>query len=161
LFTWWHASPLSAAENVLPSVHIAQTRSAALVPGSDMPSPAGQVLHAAQLARSAVDVNCPCGHAWQTRALVRVASATVNSPAAHGGPTSAHVVRSSEDEKVASNLHGLHTMSLMPLPATDNPSPTGHVCHAVHALSPGLAVNWPVGHAAHTKSLVAVAAVLV
>ena len=120
-FTALHASPLSLSEKVLPMLHIAQTRSVALVPGTDMPSPSGHLLHGEQAVRPAVAVNCPGVHALHTRLLDSVASARVYSPTAHKGRTLIHLLRSSIGENVDPASQGAHMLSETALPAKDSP----------------------------------------
>jgi hypothetical protein len=58
-------------------------------------------------------------------------------------------------------MHVPHWRLAIELPATVIPEPFAQSVHAVHALSPATAVNVPASHAAHVRSLLAVAMAVV
>jgi len=64
-------------------------------------------------------------------------------------------------ENVASCVQAAHWRSAVAEPAADLPWPAGHVAQAVHDDCPAELVNVPEAHAAHTRSDVTVAALLV
>ena len=85
-----HAVSLCEAENVDPTSHGAQRRSAMSEPALDMPSPGGHVDQAVHKARPALGVKVPGAHGAQVRSLVAVATAVVYVPAGHRWRTATH-----------------------------------------------------------------------
>lgn len=62
-----HTAPLTAGENVTPSVHAEHTRSVAGEPACACPWPTGQVLQAEQISLPGVALNQPAKHGAQAR----------------------------------------------------------------------------------------------
>ena len=131
------------------------------MPSTERPWPAGHVAHAAQLMRPALAVNVPGAQSAQVRSLLAVAVALVYLPGAQGLLTATHAAVPPLAENVAPLWHGVHVLSAVAEPAA-KPKPAEHVAHAAQlsvAVVPALALalNVPVAHAWHSRSLLAVA----
>jgi len=157
----WQLVPLSVEEKVDPETHGEHWRSATAVPTCVMPELMGQVRHGVQVASPGLAENWPLVQAAHTRSLLAVGKAAVYVPAEQVLRTVPHTVASSVFEKVQPTRHASHTRLDHPDPAVDAPRPMEQVRHGVHVLLPARSVNVPAAHVAHTKSLEAVAAVLV
>ena len=90
------------------------------------------------------------------RSLVSVAAVVSHSSPAHTR-TALHAAPLFATEKLTPSVHAVHARSDVGVPATDWPSPVGHVAHAAQLLCPAEPVNVPLAHAAQTRSLDAVA----
>ena len=151
-----------------PAAHVAHSRSDE-APGAVVsylpPAHTAMWLHV----RSAVplgasDVYWPSGHAalcvLHERSEVSVGLAVSYSSDSHA-VTAAQRSPLSADEKLAPWRHEAHSRFAVDDPATDMPSPMGHVRQATHVCSPATLVKWPAVQAAHVRSLDAVAAAAV
>ena len=78
-----HASPLSAAENVDPTVQGAHWRSAVAEPAVDMPWPTAHVFHATQPSLPALVLKLPAAHAAHSRFDETPGAFVSYLPAAH------------------------------------------------------------------------------
>ena len=164
-----HAAALPAALLNWPAVHAVHTRSED-GPGAALSNmPAAHVVVARHTRSACVvgaaNVYCPAGQPGMCVAHARldVSVAAVVSHSSVGSHTSAalHAAPLSLAENVEPSTHGAQTRSEEAVPATDWPSPAGHVAHGAHVLSPALAVKDSAAQAAHTRSLDTVAAVAV
>ena len=165
LLTATHAAVPPLAENVAPLWHGVHVLSAVAEPAAK-PKPAEHVAHAAQLSVAVVPalalaLNVPVAHAWHSRSLLAVAPAEVNEPAAHVALTAAHASPLLTDENVEPTAHGAHWRSDVAVPSAIMPKPTGHALHVLHLLLPPVLLNWPGLQAEHSRSLDAVAGLLI
>ena len=120
------------------------TRSAVPLGATDVYWSAGHVSLCVRHVRSVVSVGLAVSYSF----AVHVVTATHASPLAFG-------------EYVEPATHVAHWRFAIALPATAMPEPVAQMFHAVHAVSPATAVNVPASHAAHVRSLLAVAAAVV
>lgn len=108
---------------------------------------------------SAAVVNVPVPHAVQMRSLEAV-GAVVYSPAEQTARTAVQAAFETTALKVVPATQSAHWRSAVAVPPLVWPWPTGHVVdHAVQEDWPAVAVNVPLAHAAHVRSLEAVAGV--
>ena len=125
--------------------------------------------HAAQLSVASVELvpalKEPGAHASHARSLLALAAVLVKVPAPHAALTGAHASPLSTAEYVEPATQPAHWRSADAVPSTDRPEPTAHVAHAAQLsvasveLVPALNVSG--AHAAHVRSLLAVAAAVV
>jgi hypothetical protein len=158
-----HASLPGVALNE-PDGHWPHTRSDDAPGGVVWYSPATHTLMAwhtrSAWSCGAANVYWPSGHAalcvLQPRSLEVVAALDSYSPDWHS-VTGRHVAPDSMSENSTPTWHVPHPRSAVADPALDAPEPAGHVAHAVHLLSPTVAVNVPSAQLWHTRSVVTVA----
>lgn len=135
------APPSLRVENVLPTTHGAQSRSAVALPSCSRPLPTPHVFHAAHFSLPRVALNCPAAHVAQVKSAVSVAALSMYCPGAHGSRTAVHAAPLSLPENVAPSEQRLHVRSVVAEPAVSSPEPAAHVDHAVHAALPVLALK--------------------
>jgi len=127
--------------------------------------PAAQsALTAVQSAALLLVLNWPPGQALHVRSALAEAAVATLVPASHT-VTAAQAAASLVVLKVASTTQAAHWRSALALPTTDRPWPMAQV-DQVAQVSVAVALevtdlNLPLGHPAHTRSLLAVAAVVV
>ena len=125
--------------------------------------------HVAQLSVASVvlvvALNVPEAHAAHCRSLLAVAATVVWKPGPHGALTALHALPSLVVENVEPAMHAAHSRSEVAEPNEEWPWPVGHVAHAVQLSVASvvlvMALNVPGAHAAHCRSLLAVAATVV
>ena len=112
-----------------------------------------------------VALKVPEAHAAHCRSLLAVAATMVRNPGAHGALTALHSLPSSLAEYVKPAVHAAHSRFDVAEPLLKRPWPTGQVVHAaqlsVASVELVVALNVPEAHAAHWRSLLAVAATVV
>lgn len=158
LLTAMQLAPLSTGENVAPTSHGAQRRSAVAEPACDMPKPALHVCHALHCVLATLLLNWPCAQRAHVRSLDAVAAASRRKPAAHGLDTARQSSPLSVGENVTPTSHAAHVRSLVSVPSVTRPLPLAHVCHGMHAPRPLTGAYAAAGQAAHVRSLLGVAA---
>ena len=142
--------PLS--EKVIPATHVVHWRSAATDPALAWPKPGlheDQVVH---VLRPGDAANVPDAHTAHSRSLDAVGVAVVYVPVAQTARTVSQVLPPTLPENVEPATQATHWRSAMVEPPTDCPKPTGHVLQFVQLPLPEVALNWPLGHAAHARS---------
>lgn len=151
--TAWHASALSAGENVEPTLHSWQTRSAIAEPAALTPQPAPHVRHAVHgfVYQVLPALKWPWAQLLQTRSVVGDASVVTYVPGAHGPRTAAHALPSSVAEKVTPGAQSEHLRSVVADGVLAWPLPAGHNVHAAHAWLPGMDFQRPEGQLEHLR----------
>ena len=125
--------------------------------------------HAAQLSVASVELvpalKEPGAHVSHVRSLLALAAVLVKVPAPHAALTGAHASPLSTAENVEPATQPAHWRSADAVPSTARPEPTAHVAHdaqlSVASVELVPALNVPGAHAAHVRSLLAVAAAVV
>ena len=105
-----------------------------------------------QLPLPTAALNWPLAHAVHTRSDEVVGTTLRYSPIAHVALTDVHAAPSLVSEKVVPALQAEHTRSRLAVGSVVSPWPTEQMLQSTHPALPVVALNWPLAHAAHTRS---------